>query len=123
MSDVRILLTFFICVVLTGAIVSCIDTGSPKNQVSIKEVSGSTPSLVVSYSDEYKGWGYDIYVDNKLFVHQPYIPAVTGLQGFKSESDAKKTGELILYKIKNQVIPPSISIHELDSLGILEKNR
>ena len=46
------------------------------------------------------------------------IPAVPGNQGFATESDAKKVGELMLYKIKNKIMPPSIDVRELDSLGI-----
>src|SRR6187455_1853745 len=36
-----------------------------------------------------KGFGYDIYVDNSLKVHQPHIPAVSGNKGFSTEEKAK----------------------------------
>src|SRR6187455_1133814 len=36
-----------------------------------------------------KGYGYDIYVDNSLKVHQPHIPAVSGNKGFSTEEKAK----------------------------------
>jgi hypothetical protein len=67
-----------------------------------------------------RGWGYDIKIDGQPFVHQPHIPAVSGDQGFASEADAKKAGELVAYKIRNNILPPSVTVEELDSIGVLE---
>lgn len=49
-------------------------------------------------------WGYDIYKDNKLFIHQPNIPAIEGELGFSSEEKAKLTAHLIIQKLKNGII-------------------
>lgn len=67
------------------------------------------------------GFGYDILVDGTLFIHQPNIPAVPGNNGFKNEADAKKVAELMTYKIKNNIVPPTITIEEMDSLKVLNK--
>ena len=69
-------------------------------------------------SGEAKGWGYDIYVADKLYVHQPGIPAISGNFGFDNEKDAKKVAAVMVNKIIKHIMPPSVSIHELDSLGI-----
>jgi len=66
-----------------------------------------------------KGYGYDIYVDNSLKVHQPHIPAVSGNKGFATEEKAKKAGEFVGNKFRNNIMPPSVSPKELDSLGVL----
>jgi len=66
-----------------------------------------------------KGYGYDIYVDNALKVHQPHIPAVSGNKGFSTEEKAKRAGEFVGNKFRNNVMPPSVSPKELDSLGVL----
>ncbi len=66
------------------------------------------------------GFGYDIYVDNKLYVHQPHVPAVAGTKGFSSAENATKTGEFVAYKIKHNITPPSVKPEELDSLGVLK---
>ena len=66
-------------------------------------------------------WGYDIFIDDKLYVHQPHIPAMSGNNGFKTEEDAKKAAEFVAYKIRNHVMPPSITPEELDSLGVIKK--
>ena len=66
-----------------------------------------------------KGFGYDIYVDNALKVHQPHIPAVSGNKGFSTEEKAKRAGEFVGNKFRNNIMPPSVSPKELDSLGVL----
>ena len=67
-----------------------------------------------------KGWGYDIYADGALYIHQPHVPAVPGNNGFQSEQKAETTGNFAVYKIRNNIMPPSISVEELDSLGVLK---
>lgn len=64
------------------------------------------------------GWGYTISMEGKKVVHQPQIPAASGGKGFKTEADALKTARLVVDKIKQNKMPPSISLKELDSLGI-----
>ncbi|MFI5220550.1 MAG: DUF4907 domain-containing protein, partial [Bacteroidia bacterium] len=63
-----------------------------------------------------RGYGYDIYIFKSLYVHQPHIPAINGSRGFNTEVQAHKAAEFIAYKIKNNIMPPSISVQELDSL-------
>ena len=67
-----------------------------------------------------KGFGYDVYLNQKLYIHQPNIPAVSGNTGFNTEEEARKAGELIAYKIKHNIMPPSVTAKELDSLGVLK---
>lgn len=67
-----------------------------------------------------RGWGYNIMVDGKIYIHQPTIPAIMGNNGFSSEDKASKAAEFVIYKIRNNVIPPSVSPEELDSLEVLD---
>lgn len=66
------------------------------------------------------GFGYNIFIDGKLYVHQPHIPAVSGNNGFASAGNAEKAAAFIVYKIKNNILPPSVTQHELDSVGALK---
>ena len=70
---------------------------------------------------KYSGWGYDIYINGARTIVQPNAPALPGNAGFKTEADAKKVGELMAYKIKHNIMPPMISVTELDSLGVMNK--
>ena len=45
------------------------------------------------------GWGYDIFRDGPLYIHQTNIPAVSGNQFFETEEDALKIAELAKMKI------------------------
>lgn len=65
-----------------------------------------------------EGWGYDIYLNGERYIHQSTIPVVQGNKGFKNEKEAKQVAELVAEKIRNDIIPPTISSEELDSLGI-----
>jgi len=67
-----------------------------------------------------KGFGYDIFMYRSLYVHQPHIPAINGNRGFDTEEQAHKVAEFIVYKIKNNIMPPSVTPQELDSLGVLK---
>ena len=67
-----------------------------------------------------KEYGYDIYIYGGKVIHQPNIPAVPGNRGFKTDADAKKIGEYVANKIRNNIRPPALSVEELDSLGVLK---
>ena len=68
----------------------------------------------------HKGWGYDIYKDNKLYIHQEIIPAIEGRKSFASKDEAIRLGELVVSKIKQGKGGglPQITIEEIDSLKI-----
>ena len=63
------------------------------------------------------GWGYNIIAADKVYIKQEYMPAVPGKRGFKSEADALLVGKLVVKKITENKMP-TITIHELDSMGL-----
>ena len=58
-------------------------------------------------------WGYDIFIDDKLKIHQTTIPCLNGDSGFKTKASAKNIAKLVTYKISKGIMPPSITIDEL----------
>ena len=58
------------------------------------------------------GWGYDILVDDKIFIHQESIPVISGNKGFLRQEDAEKTAGLIINKMERGE-PPTVTIFEL----------
>ena len=68
-----------------------------------------------------KTWGYDIYKEGKLFIHQPSIPAMPGNTGFATKEAAEKVAKKIIDKIKIGEIPPTISIEEMKKMGAIPK--
>ena len=65
-----------------------------------------------------EGWGYDIFVDGKRYIHQPMMPVVQGNKAFVNETDAREVAEFVAGKIRKNIIPPTISSEEMDSLGV-----
>jgi hypothetical protein len=63
------------------------------------------------------GFGYEILKNKQPFIRQTQIPAIQGSKVFKTEKDAKKIGELMVLKMKQNQIP-NITELELDSCNI-----
>jgi len=86
------------------------------------EVASSKKTSPYHYTTIYTnniGWGYDILEHSTIRIHQPHIPAVQGNQGFKSAEDASKVAEKIIEKLERGIMPPTLSIAEMQELGVL----
>ena len=64
-------------------------------------------------------WGYDIFIDNKLKVHQAKIPCLNGNEGFKTKLAAENVAKIIIMKIKKGEMPPEISIEEMKHINAI----
>jgi len=64
-----------------------------------------------------KTFGYNIYFDGKLLVHQPNVPVLRGIHGFKNREDAGKVARMVIEKIKDGEMPPVVTIEEMNKLG------
>ena len=65
-------------------------------------------------------FGYDILLYGRPFVHQPSIPGLPGNDGFTTKERAQKVAELVLKKIRNNEMPPTVTIDELNSMEVLK---
>lgn len=63
------------------------------------------------------GWGYEVLVDKKVFIHQDCIPAIALYKKFSSETDALLIGDKVVKKIKKGQ-KPSITLGEIEESGI-----
>lgn len=64
-------------------------------------------------------YGYNIIMGGRILIHQPNAPALPGVEGFKTQEDAQMVAEFVIEKIRRDDFPPSVSVRELDSLGVL----
>jgi hypothetical protein len=64
-------------------------------------------------------WGYDIFKDEKMLIHQVNKPGMPGNEGFKAKSDAKKVARLVIEKLKKGEMPPSVTLDEMKQLKVL----
>lgn len=88
-------------------------------QPSVEKISNSTLTHTI-ISSPGGGFGYDIYSDKKLLIHQPHVPGMPGNAGFKTKADSEKVAAAIINKIKNGVMPPTITQEELKKLGVID---
>ncbi len=65
------------------------------------------------------GYGYEIIKDGRVFISQPFIPAVQGNISFSTSEKASKAAALIVFKLQHNQLPPTVTKEELDSLGVL----
>ena len=65
-------------------------------------------------------FGYNILMNGQPYIHQPHMPAVGGNDGFSSKEKAEIAGNYIIHKLENNIMPPTVSVNELDSLGVLD---
>ncbi len=63
-------------------------------------------------------YGYDILVNDRITVHQPFIPCLRGNNGFSSQKDAARVARLMCGKIKKGIMPPTLTIEEMQAAGI-----
>ena len=61
-------------------------------------------------------FGYDIYSDGTLLIHQPTVPGMPGQEGFKTKTGAENTAKLVEKKITDGQMPPTVSIEELKKI-------
>lgn len=88
------------------------------NQESPKQSTKSNLSQRVFFTENV-GWGYQIFEGNTLLLKQEYIPAIQGNHAFESKKTAEVTAYFVLSKIEKGIFPPTLSVRELDSLGVL----
>jgi hypothetical protein len=65
-------------------------------------------------------YGYDVFADGRLMIHQTSAPALPGNQGFKTKEDATKVALLVIEKVKKGEMPPTISIDDMKQLSVIK---
>lgn len=76
-------------------------------------------NLKLSYkiiSSPHSTFGYDIYSDDKLLIHQPAIPGMQGNDGFTGKPEAERVASLVVKKINAGEMPPTVTLEEMKKL-------
>ena len=106
--------------------------GLPATALSVEKVAGKqevqqqnnpyakaeiTSKIIPSIN---KTFGYDIFINGQRVIHQPHIPAVPGNKGFPTKAKAQKVAEFVVKKIRNNDMPPAVTIDDLKKMGVLK---
>ena len=73
----------------------------------------------LSYFKTEFGWGYNVEINGKNYIHQIHLPCECGGEGFKSKEKAILAAEFLKQKIENHERNLQINRVQLDSLGAL----
>ena len=65
-------------------------------------------------------YGYDILLYGRPLVHQPNIPGLPGNDGFSTKERAQTVAEFVVKKIRNNEMPPTVTIEDLNAMGVLK---
>lgn len=84
----------------------------------VKLSNTSTRSYNLKTDKVTNGWGYTIFIKNKVFIKQDIIPGIPVKKPFATEKDAIIVGKLMIEKLTNKKIP-SISYKELQINGVI----
>jgi hypothetical protein len=64
-----------------------------------------------------KGWGYNIFTDGKVYIHQDIVPALPGTRGFRTKEDAMAVGTKVYERLKAGQVP-MVTAQEVHQMGI-----
>jgi hypothetical protein len=68
-----------------------------------------------------EGFGFELTMKGQgnMKIRQPNIPAIQGNQPFITEEDARSTALLMVSKLEKGIMPPAVTVEELDSIGVV----
>lgn len=91
------------------------------NSVAPQEVPSPTADYYYKVIEcKNNTFGYNIFKNKKLFIHQITVPAMQGDTGFSSKEKAKLVAELAIKKLKQGQAMPTISKEELIELNAIK---
>jgi hypothetical protein len=65
-----------------------------------------------------KGWGYNIYTDGKIYIHQDIVPAIPTNRGFRTKEDAMAVGKIVYDRLISRQMP-MVTAKEVQDMGII----
>lgn len=117
---------FLLCIIFSAFLPSC---GNESSSHSPETLPREAPSAIDSsqvatppniriqtFQNEDQSWGYDVYLNEKRYIHQPHQPAVGGKIGFKTEEQAQQVAAFVEEKIRKGIMPPSVTQEEVRSV-------
>lgn len=63
------------------------------------------------------GWGYQVLVNDRVYIDQPFIPVLSGKKPFPNRRMARKAGTLVKQKLEHRQLP-GLTREDLMRLGL-----
>ena len=112
-------LSLLVCLLFAGLTSMAQDKKAPASTPQFPNVGKQKITYNIISAPE-KTFGYDILVDGKLMIHQPNKPGMAGIRAFDTKQDAEKVAQLVIKKMKNGEMPPTVSSEEMIKLKVIK---
>jgi hypothetical protein len=115
-----VLLMLFIVAGLSGTSISG-NEAADKKEVKEQENPYANAEITIKIIPSANNtFGYDILLYRRPLVHQPNIPGLPGNEGFTTKERAQTVAEFVVKKIRNNEMPPTVTIEDLNTMGVLK---
>jgi hypothetical protein len=81
------------------------------------QLTSSAHRVKVTTSQVTGGWGYQISVNGRVYIDQPFIPVIPGRKAFPDKKSAFRTGNLVKQKLLHHQ-PPALTREDFEKLGL-----
>jgi hypothetical protein len=115
-----LVLTAFLISQTASALTTADEVSGKKEVKQQKNPYGKAEITIKIIPSANKTFGYDIFLYGRPLVHQPNIPGLPGNDGFTTKEKAKKVAEFVVKKIRNNEMPPTVKIEDLNNMGVLK---
>ena len=114
-----VLFVFFIFASIPGTTISADEFAGQEGKQKENPYANAelTIKIIPSINNTF---GYDIRLFGKPMIHQPNIPGLPGNNGFTTKERAQRVAEFVVKKIRQNEMPPSVTIEELGKMGVLK---
>lgn len=113
---------YYLCllIVLIVGVTACKRSGetTSENKKATTPATVEKDVRIATFQTE-GGWGYDIFINDEKYIHQEHIPAVNGMHYFINENEALRIADVVVEKIHNNIMPPTITLEDLQMNGIV----
>jgi hypothetical protein len=112
----------FMLLIFAGLPETAISAADAPGKEAIKQKNpyANSEIAIKIISSANKTFGYDVLVQGRTLVHQPSIPGLPGNEGFNTKKRARAVAEFVVKKIRNNEMPPTVTIEDLNNLGVLK---
>ena len=115
-----VLLMLFIVASLPGTSISADEASDKKEGKERKNPYANAEITIKIIPSANETFGYDILLYGRPLVHQANIPGLPGSEGFSTKERAKTVAEFVVKKIRNNEMPPTVTIEDLNNMGVLK---
>lgn len=111
MNRLFVIFSFFI-------LASCSNKTVKTREANVQEVSLQTKNSISYeiFAIEDGGYGFNILKNGKVYIHQPIVPCVQGIQVFSSKKDAQTLATLLVLRLQTKGFKFLLQEPDLDTL-------